>query len=164
MFPHRAHLRGYERSSGPRSVRPQIGGQGRPRGDGVFAEIDAFLEEHTDDKDLAPLGQALAGVKAQLQQATMWLIENGLANPDNAGAAATDYLQLFGLAGPAYIWALMAEAAMAKIAGGETDPFFANKLIVGRYFIERLLPDAGAGLAELQSGAATMMSFAAAAF
>ncbi|MGI9168938.1 MAG: acyl-CoA dehydrogenase C-terminal domain-containing protein, partial [Caulobacteraceae bacterium] len=129
-----------------------------------FAEIDAFVEMRADDAALAPFVQALAGVKGQLQEATMWLMENGLADPDNAGAASTDYLHLFGLTGLAYMWALMARAATAKIASGESDPFFANKLIVGRYFIERILPEAGARLAKLQSGSATMMSFPAEAF
>ncbi len=129
-----------------------------------FAEIDAFTEAHTDDTALAPFVQALAAVRAQLQEATMWLMENGLANPDNAGAASTDYLHLFGLTGLAYMWALMAKAATARIADGESDPFYANKLIVGRYFIERVLPDAGARLAKLRTGSATMMSYPAEAF
>jgi alkylation response protein AidB-like acyl-CoA dehydrogenase len=129
-----------------------------------FAEIDAFVEAHADDAGLAPFVQALAGAKAQLQEATAWLMQNGLANPDNAAAASTDYLHLFGLTGLAYMWALMAQAAMARIAGGGADPFYANKLIVGRYFIERILPDAGARLARLKTGAATMMSFPAEAF
>ena len=129
-----------------------------------FAEIDGFVEAHTDEKNLARFVQALAGVKVQLQEATLWLMHNGVANPDNAGAASTDYMHLFGLTGLAYMWALMAKAAMARIAGGETDPFYANKLIVGRYFIERVLPDAGARLAKLQSGASTLMAFPAEAF
>jgi len=129
-----------------------------------FAEIDAFVEAHTDATGIAPFVQALAGVKAHLQEGTMWLMENGLADPDNAGAASTDYMHLFGLTGLAYMWALMARAAMTRIADGETDPFYANKLIVGRYFIERVLPDAGARLAKLQTGSATLMAFPAEAF
>ncbi|MDQ2859657.1 MAG: acyl-CoA dehydrogenase C-terminal domain-containing protein [Pseudomonadota bacterium] len=129
-----------------------------------FAEIDGFVEAHTDDAGLAPFVQASAGAKAQLQEATLWLMQNGLANPDNAGAASTDYMHLFGLTGVAYMWALMAKAATARIAGGDGDPFYANKLIVGRYFIERVLPDAGARLAKLKTGSATLMSFPAEAF
>jgi hypothetical protein len=94
----------------------------------------------------------------------MWLMQNGLANPDNAAAASTDYMHLFGLTGLAYMWARMAKAAGARIAGGDADPFYANKLIVGRYFIERVLPEAGARLAKLTSGSATLMSYPAEAF
>jgi hypothetical protein len=103
-------------------------------------------------------------VKAQLQDGTMWLMQNGLQNPDNAGAASTDYMHLFGLTGLAYMWALMAKAANAKIAAGSSDPFFTTKLTTGRYFIERILPDAGAHLAKLKTGSATLMALPAEAF
>lgn len=129
-----------------------------------FAQIDAFVDAHAADAALTPFVEALAAAKAQLQEGTTWLMQNGLANPDNAGAASTDYLHLFGLTGLTYMWALMVEAANAKIAAGDTDPFFANKLIVGRYFIERVLPDAAARLAKLKTGSATLMAYPAEAF
>ena len=94
----------------------------------------------------------------------MWLMQNGMANPDNAGAASTDYLHLFGLTGLAYMWALQAAAAQAKIASGDNDPFYAHKLTTGRYFLERILPEAGAHLAKLKTGSATMMELPAEAF
>jgi alkylation response protein AidB-like acyl-CoA dehydrogenase len=129
-----------------------------------FAEIDAFVDAQAGDAALAPFIEGLAGAKAQLQEATLWLMQNGLANPDNAAAASTDYMHLFGLTGLAHMWALMAKAAMSRIAGGDGDPFYANKLIVGRYFLERILPDAGARLAKLKTGSATLMSYPAEAF
>ena len=92
------------------------------------------------------------------------MVPNGLQNPDNAGAASTDYMHLFGLTGLAYMWALMAKAANAKIAAGSSDPFFTTKLVTGRYFIERVLPDAGAHLAKLKTGSATLMALPAEAF
>ena len=94
----------------------------------------------------------------------MWLMQNGLSNPEAAGAASTDYLHLFALAGLAWFWAQIAKAAQAKIAAGDTDPFYANKLITGRYFVERMLPDAGAHLAKLKTGAEPVMALAAEGF
>ncbi len=129
-----------------------------------FTEVDAYVAEHEDDKALAPFIDGLKSAKAQLQDATFWLMQNGLANPENAGAASTDYLHLFGLTGLAYMWAKIAAAALAKIAAGDTDPFYANKLITGRYFLERILPDAGAHLAKLKTGAEPVMTLAAEAF
>jgi alkylation response protein AidB-like acyl-CoA dehydrogenase len=128
------------------------------------AELDAFVDAHGDEEALAPFVRALAGVKAQLQEGTLWLMNNGLANPDNAGAASTDYMHLFGLAGLTYMWALMAQAAAARIAGGDTDPFFANKLILGRYFLEHILPEAEARLTKLKAGSETLMAYPAEAF
>jgi len=129
-----------------------------------FADVDAYVGEHEGDAELAPFIDGLKGVKAQLQEATMWLMQNGLQNPDNAGAASTDYLHLFGLTGLAWMWAKLAKAAQARIAAGDSDPFYARKLVVGRYFLERILPEAGAHLAKLKTGSATMMALDADAF
>ena len=129
-----------------------------------LAEIDAFVAAESAAPDLKPFTDALAGAKAQLQQGTLWLMQNGLTNPDNAGAASTDYMHLFGLTGLMFMWALMAKAALARIAGGDADPYYANKLLIGRHFIERILPLAGAHLAKLESGSATLMSFPSEAF
>ncbi|MDG2531811.1 acyl-CoA dehydrogenase C-terminal domain-containing protein [Caulobacter endophyticus] len=129
-----------------------------------FQEIDQFVGENDGDAELKPFVDALAATKAQLQDGTMWLMQNGLQNPDNAGAASTDYMHLFGLTGLAYMWALMVKAANAKIAEGSTDPFFTTKVATARYFIERVLPDAGAHLAKLKTGSATLMALPAEAF
>ena len=91
-------------------------------------------------------------------------MQNGLANPDNAGAASTDYMHLFGLVALAYMWAMMAKAANAKIAGGATDPIYAEKLAVGRYYIARVLPETTGRLAKLKTGAETLMALPADAF
>jgi hypothetical protein len=129
-----------------------------------FQEIDQFVGENDGDTELKPFVDALAATKAQLQDGTMWLMQNGLQNPDNAGAASTDYMHLFGLTGLAYMWALMAKAANAKIAAGSSDPFFTTKLTTGRYFIERILPDAASHLSKLKTGSATLMALPAEAF
>ena len=94
----------------------------------------------------------------------MWLMANGLANPDNAGAASTDYMHLFGLTALAYMWAMMAKAAQDKIAAGDTDPYYATRLTLARYYVERILPETSAHLAKLKTGADTLMSLPAEAF
>lgn len=129
-----------------------------------FAELDGFIEANEGDEGLKPFLTGLAMAKAELQEATMWLMQNGLANPDNAGAASTDYLHLFGLTGLAYMWTLMAQAAQAKIAAGETDPLYPQKVTVGRYYIERILPETSAHLAKLKTGSELMMALPAEAF
>ncbi len=129
-----------------------------------FGEIDAFVAENGDQAEIAPFVEGLAQAKAALQDGTMWLMQNGMQNPDNAGAASTDYLHIFGLTALAYMWALMAKAAQARIAAGDTDPYYANKIATGRYFVERILPDAAAHLAKLKTGAEVLMALPAEAF
>jgi hypothetical protein len=94
----------------------------------------------------------------------MWLMQNGMQNPDNAGAASTDYLNIFGLTALAYVWAQMAVAAQKQIDAGSTDPYYVTKLQTGRYFVERILPDAGAHLKKLKTGADVLMAMPAEAF
>lgn len=129
-----------------------------------FADIDAFVGENSEDEAIKPFIDGLADAKKKLQEATMWLMQNGMANPDNAAAASTDYLHIFGLTAYAFLWAQMAKAAQEKIAAGDADPYYANKLMTGRYFVERILPDAGAHLKKLKSGAEVLMQMPAEAF
>ena len=128
-----------------------------------LAELDAFAAEPADAA-VAPFVEGVKSAKAQLQEASLWLVQNGVAHPDAAAAGSHDYLNLLALAGLAYMWAKMAKAAQAKVAAGDPDPFFANKLLTGRYFLERILPEAGAHLAKLKTGAEPVMALAAEAF
>jgi len=129
-----------------------------------FADIDAFVSENGDDEALKPFVDGLADTKKKLQEGTMWLMQNGMANPDNAAAASTDYLHIFGLTALAYMWAQMAKSAQAKIAAGDADPYYVTKLQTGRYFVERILPDAAAHLTKLKTGAEVLMQMPAEAF
>lgn len=129
-----------------------------------FADIDAFVSENGGNETTQPFVDGLADAKKKLQEATMWLMQNGMQNPDNAGAASTDYLNIFGLTGLAYLWAQMAVTAQKAIDGGSTDPFYSAKLQTGRYFVERILPDAEAHLKKLKTGADVLMQMPAEAF
>lgn len=129
-----------------------------------FGEIDAFVSDNAGNEAIKPFIDGLSDSKKKLQEATMWLMQNGMQNPDNAGAASTDYLHIFGLTAMAYVWAQMAIAAQKAIDGGSDDPFYVTKLQTGRYFVERILPDAGAHLAKLKTGADVLMAMPAEAF
>ena len=109
-----------------------------------------------------PLGKALG----HLQQATMWFMQNALAKPDNAGAGSTDYMHLFGLVALGYMWARMAEGGAGEAEGGANgaDARMKAKLVTGRFFMERMLPETAAHLARITAGAASMMELPAEAF
>ena len=96
----------------------------------------------------------------------MWFAQNALAKPDNAGAGATDYMHLFGLVALGYMWARMAEAASGKLAAGANGatPRMNARLVTGRFFAERMLPETATHLARIQAGAASTMDLPAEAF
>ena len=124
-----------------------------------FKEIDSWVEENQSDDALKPYVDALANTKGKLQEGTMWLMQNGMANFNNAGAASHDYLNLFGYTAFAYMWARMAKVALAK--ENDSDPFYKKKLITGRYFLERLLPEAAIHLEKMKTGADGLMAMSA---
>jgi alkylation response protein AidB-like acyl-CoA dehydrogenase len=124
-----------------------------------FAEVQGFIKEQGADAAMKvyvePLGKALG----HLQQATMWFMANAMAKPDNAGAGSTDFLHMFGLCALGYMWAKMAAAAQTKLkagANGATASMNA-KLVTGRFFMERVLPETAAQLSRIQAGAASTM-------
>ncbi len=133
-----------------------------------FGEVAAFLEANKDEAALAPYCEPLKNALDHLQQATMWFMNNAMAKPDNAGAGSTDYMHLFGLVGLAYMWARIAAVAQAGLADGGSDDrppeFYETKLALGRFFMERILPETAAHLARITSGADTMMGVPAEAF
>ena len=131
-----------------------------------FNEVQGFLKENANDEAMKPYVGPLGEALAQLQQATMWFVQNALAKPDNAGAGSYDYMHLLGLVALGYMWAQMAKAAGTKLAAGADgarDTLDA-KLVTGRFFMERMLPEGGAHLKRIQSGAATMMQLPAEMF
>ncbi|QPC86716.1 acyl-CoA dehydrogenase [Mesorhizobium sp. NBSH29] len=130
-----------------------------------FKEVSDFCEEHRADDTMSSYTKGLKKGLNDLQAATMWLMQNAVQKPDNAGAASTDYLHLFGLVSLGYMWAQMAKAANAKLAEGAGDKaFYDGKLITGRYFMERIMPETSAHLARISTGADTMMALPAEAF
>jgi acyl-CoA dehydrogenase len=77
---------------------------------------------------------------------------------DNAGADATDHMHLFGLVALGYMWARIAEAAIAQLpkANGAA-PRYNAKLTTARFFMERMLPETATRLARIQAGAGSVM-------
>jgi alkylation response protein AidB-like acyl-CoA dehydrogenase len=128
-----------------------------------FAEVSGFAKEHGEEA-MKPYVAPLSAALGHLQQATMWLMQNAMAKPDNAGAGATDYMQLFGLVVFAYMWARMAKVAQDKIASAGATSYLTTKLVTGRFFMERMLPETSVHLARIQTGSATTMELPAEAF
>ncbi|QDZ00272.1 acyl-CoA dehydrogenase [Nitratireductor mangrovi] len=142
---------------------PQNGGRAIQA---FFKEVGDFCEENRSDEKMAPFTKALKKGLNDLQAATMWLMQNAMQKPDNAGAASTDYMHLFGLVSLGYMWAMMAKVAQAKLAEGANgaSSFCENKLVTGRFFMERVMPETAAHLARISAGADSMMALQADAF
>ena len=109
----------------------------------------------------APLEQALG----QLQGATMWLAQNGMADPNNAGAGAYAYMQLMGLVSLGWMWLKMAGVSdRLKGQPGEDKPFHLGKLATARFFAARELVVADALRRKVEAGADSVMALPMEAF
>jgi acyl-CoA dehydrogenase len=130
-----------------------------------FAEVNGFIQEHGGEEAMAPYTKPLGHALGELREATRWFVQNALGNPDQAGAGATDYMHLFGLVALGYMWCLIAQAARSKAAAGDGAAAPMNeKLVTGRFFMERMLPATAAHLARIKAGAESTMALPAEAF
>jgi hypothetical protein len=155
----------YEGTNGVQAldlVGRKLGANGGRAVFSFFGEIDEFVAHAEGTPGMEPFLDGLKSVRAQMQDGTMWLMQNGMSDFNNAGASSHDYLHLVGLTALAYMWARMAKLALEQKDSG--DPFYAAKLATGRYFVERLLPDAAAHLTKVKTGAAAMMAVTEAQF
>ena len=129
-----------------------------------LGEVAQFLAAEKGDAALAPYLGGLQAALGHLQQASLWLSRNGVADPNNAGAASTDYMHLFGLTALGYMWARVVKAVLARQAKGESNPALDAKLVLAKFFSERMLPETATHLARLSSGASTLMALPVEAF
>ena len=131
-----------------------------------FAEVGAFIKENERNEALGPFVAPLMVALNHLQKATMWFMQNAMKKPDNAGAGATDYMHLFGLVALGFMWAMMAKASAEKLANGADgrEKFYEARLTLGKFFMERTMPETAAHLARISSGADTMMKMPAEMF
>ena len=87
-----------------------------------LGEASQFIAAEKNDTALAPYLGGLQTALGHLQQASLWLSRNGVADPNNAGAASTDYMHLFGLTALGYMWARVVRAVLARQAEARAIP------------------------------------------
>jgi alkylation response protein AidB-like acyl-CoA dehydrogenase len=106
---------------------------------------------------VAPVEEALS----KLEQATAWLAQHAFANPEEAGGAAADYLRIFALVSLGWMWAKMAKTAQKKLTEGADglDSYYDAKLKTARFFVQKMLPEAGGRFRSLTAGCKSMMEF-----
>jgi len=140
---------------------PMKGGRPAQR---LLGEINGFISANKGDAAMAEFVEPLEKAIGRVQDAALWLMQNGMKNPDEAGGAATDFLRLMGLSAMAYMWARIAKAAHAGLAKGSDNDFYNAKLATGRFFVQRVLPQTTSLSHQIKAGASTMMALDAAAF
>jgi hypothetical protein len=158
----------YEGTNGIQAM--DLVGRKLPRDGGraVRAFFELLGKEIADAQaagDPSGVAAALAPALQDLQAATIWLAQNGMADPDNAGAGAYPYMDLMGLVSFGWMWLKMAAASKRALDEGADDRgFHEAKLATARFYAGRELPLSGALRRKVEAGAEALMQIPAEAF
>ncbi len=119
-----------------------------------MGEVTGLIRGAKDNEELAPFITALKARSKQVQAVTMQLAGKGMADQEEAGAAANNYLNLFALTTLAFIWCKQLEHAQT-IGGAVKEAKFQT----ARYFFDMVLPECDLYAHLVNVGKAPMMDF-----
>jgi len=126
-----------------------------------FHPVQAFLEQNQTNPDLQEFVFPMAKAFGKLQQATALVAQKGMKDPNEAGAASTDYLRLFGYVALGYMWLRMVVVAQEKLPQAEAgSKFYETKIKTARYYMQKVLPEANACFSRIMAGAEPVMALA----
>ena len=120
-------------------------------------QVAALLKEESANPRMAEFTAPLAALAGQLSQFSTEIGVKAMTNPDEVGAAASDFLRVAGHLVFGYQFVCMASVALKKIAEGSTDPFYAGKLQTARFYFARLFPETASLMLAARSGAAVLL-------
>jgi alkylation response protein AidB-like acyl-CoA dehydrogenase len=121
--------------------------------------IAQFIDAHVDDTQIGSLVRSFATAFGALQLATSSAVQKGLGDPEEAGAASSDYLRLFGLVALGFMWVRMAKVAADTLPRTEQDAeFYRAKRATAEFYVQRILPQTTALLQAINAGKASMMA------
>jgi alkylation response protein AidB-like acyl-CoA dehydrogenase len=128
----------------------------------LFAtEIADFIDQESANPALAGKLEQLSAALERLSDATDYVISDAQSDANAVGAAAVDYLDMFGLTAYAYMWAKMVKVAAPKV---DQDDFYASKLKTANFYFNRLLPKTVSLLESIKAGSEDMMALDASSF
>jgi len=130
-----------------------------------FAMIDEEIAAAKEVAELKDIAERLEKGLGEQKAATMWFMQNAMANPNHLGAGAHHYMHIMGIVTLGFFWLKMAKTALEALASEPEDAaFYQAKLTSAAYYAERFLPDAGALRRKLEAGSENMMALPEEAF
>jgi hypothetical protein len=124
--------------------------------------IAEFIEEEGVREEMQEFVNPLADLGDKVTKLTNELGMKAFQNQDEVGAAAVDYLRVFGHLCFAYFFARMAKIALDKKDSG--DPFYTAKLATARFYFAKLLPETASLIRSARAGVAPLMAMDEALF
>ena len=131
----------------------------------LFEVVSRDIADARSAGDPAGLAAPLEKALGDLQAATMWLAQNGMADPNNAGAGAYAYMNLLGTVTLGWMWLKMAAASSRLMnEDGEDRAFHEAKIATARFYAARELVKSSAYRGQIEAGAETLMALPVEAF
>jgi len=128
-------------------------------------EVTDYISSQKDNDAMSEFIEPLSSSLAQLTEISELLLAKSTEDANEIGAAANDYLHLFGYTAMAFIWAKMAQVSLSRkeeSAADEAseygDDFYQSKLQTARYYFARLLPRQLSLIAAIKSGSHSLFA------
>jgi alkylation response protein AidB-like acyl-CoA dehydrogenase len=124
-----------------------------------FHPVSDFIEANKGDGPLKPMVEGLEKAFGALQLSTATIAQRGLKDPEEAAAAANEYLRLFGLVAMGYCFARATVLSGMRLAfGTEEKEFYDAKIKTATFYFERVLPQVSALFLSIKAGKKSMMA------
>lgn len=118
------------------------------------AKVTEMIRGSKEEPRMAEFIEPLKKISKILTEVTMELAGKGMADPEEVGAVASNYLNLFALTALGYVWCVQVKKAL------ETDNAFNRaKLKTARYYFSNVLPEYESLVTLIRAGKAQMMAF-----
>ncbi len=121
------------------------------------AIVKDFIEAEGHREEMAEFINPLADLAGKVEKLTMEIGMKAMRNPDEAGAAAVDYLRVIGHLVLSYFWARMADVALARAS---ESAFHQAKLATARFYFAKLQPETAMLIRTARAGSAPLMDIA----
>jgi hypothetical protein len=121
----------------------------------LFALVQKDLEaalQHADPR-VQGIARPVTQAAGLLQKVTMGVLAKAEGNPEEIGAAAAEYLRMFGLVTTGWMW-----VRMATLAAGRSGASYEAKVATAQFYVARLLPQVLGLAASIEAGAAPVMA------
>ena len=116
--------------------------------------ITAFIRDHKEDAQMAPYVGRVKEASKLLTDVTMnHLMAKGAKDPEEGGAVASSYLNLFAITTISYLLGVQAKAAFER-----GDSFAKTKLKVINFFFDKIFPEIYSLATAIRTGKQSMMA------
>lgn len=130
---------------------PRNGGRAMMTFAGVVTDV---IRQNKDNPKMAEFIEPLKAASKQLQTITMELAAKGMEDPEEAGAVASNYLNVFALTVLGLMWVRMVQNAVDKEGS-----YYETKVKLARYYFAQVMPETESLIALIRQGKQHMMAF-----